>query len=306
MAGPTNRFDALDPRAPLAQPSIRHVGDGWENPGMLVEKADRALNLALDQRVPGELPEAVEPPTPPKPSPTMLRDRLAEAITTRQETDAAAARAQGDCDRAELHADRCRRRLAEHDDLDDAITAATVEQLRDAGRAVELGGDLRARISARDDARIELQGAERAAEQLRREFVTAGQEATNAARTVDTFVTAILAGEAEALAYRHLELLAEAAAIRASLLAANHALANRGVQLAWPVLQVLGHDISELARLQDVTPWHRAAAALRADPRAAITIDLPAPRPVMSPRPAAPVMPRLMVPSAPLPDAASE
>jgi hypothetical protein len=90
-------------------------------------------------------------------------------------------------------------------------------------------------------------------------------------------------------------------AIRSSLLAFNHASANRGILLTPMTARVLGNNLSELARVQDTSSWQRAADALKADPVAEVSIALPDPRPVIPPIPAAPIEPRIMVPVAPLP-----
>jgi hypothetical protein len=231
-----------------------------------------------------------------------LREQLAQALAAKQGADTAAALARADRDRAESHVAKCQRRLSEYEGLHDEITAETIVQLRDVGRAVELSDGLRGKVAELDAALIEAAAAERALAQLEREHAEAAGVAAAASRAAETTIAAILMRHAESLAWRHLELLAEAGAVRQSLLAANHALANKGVFPPGIVLQVLGTSIPELARVQDTGPWQRAAEALRADPRAEVAIALPQPRPVLPPVPAAvPWPPKLMVPIAPPP-----
>jgi hypothetical protein len=78
-------FDKLDHRMPLAQPEVRHVGPGWDNPGQRVDRQDPVNHGALYVPGHGELPPAPEPPPKPKPpalTETERREKLKAAIAT--------------------------------------------------------------------------------------------------------------------------------------------------------------------------------------------------------------------------------
>ena len=194
MSDPTSDFSHLDHRTPLPQPTVRHVGPGWSDPGQRVQRTDAQVHGPLSVLAPGELPPAVEPPPkPPEPilSETERREQLAQAIAAR---DAAAASMQVAIerhDRAVRDEARCRTALAGYATLQAEIGVHKENALR-GGADASLPEALRTRLQERGAAEADLAAAQRAVEVFGRERqqaseahkVAAGWRLTKALREV--------------------------------------------------------------------------------------------------------------------------
>jgi hypothetical protein len=198
------------------------------------------------------------------------------ALEAQRQADARAARAQTALARAVRHREDCESAMHLFVDLDSTIAAETVQQLCDADRSrVELPPDLLTLLTDRDRARVSLAASQSAAEILTKEAVAARGAAAEAATLTDRLIASVLAFCAETIAVEHERLLAEATKVRETLLAFDHFVASRSVGLSQRVRAVLGSNVQEFARRHDQSQWRAAAAQLRADPLATISVGEP-------------------------------
>jgi hypothetical protein len=182
-------------------------------------------SMPLTVRHAAELPPAAprpQPQQPPAPQPTEPEQRavLVQRKQAREVADAALLRAGEAMQRAQRHVAACGAALAGFDDLDDAITDATIEALRSGeGRPrVDVPDHLRQRITERDAARAALAGAERAAEVFARELAASRGRAEAAQSAVDTAVKALIERAKEVKRDARAEHLRLADALRVDLI----------------------------------------------------------------------------------------
>jgi hypothetical protein len=273
---PETRFERLDPRAPLPQPTVRHVGAGWDIGDMRVERLDRTTNLPFES-----LPPAEPQPLPERPSDAELRKQLQIACDAQKVADETLRRAEAAHERAEHHLQKCQRRLAEFATLDDEIAANTLEALRcDAGRlSPDLSEEMELRIADREKARTELAAAEHAAAVLLTERAEASAAAGRAAEATDRVACAVLNSAAEGIAARFFASMREAERCVRTLAGFDMYATGRGVPLPGLVTEVLMAEPRDLRipvrGLGTVSPdaWHRAGDRLKADTAATIAMD---------------------------------
>ena len=267
-------FGRLDPRVPVAQASVRNITP----PGP--DDALRTINSDPVTHHPLENPDAPSQHgwSPPSPAPAMedqLRGRLAEAIEAERQAADRLALAQSAHDRAEQHLRTCNAGLHSFDGLEDQIAQETIAQLVDADRSrIELTADLHDCIADRERARTAHVAALRAFEVLAAALVKARGGQAEAAALVDRLVAGVLAFEAARIADRHQRLMEEVAKAKDVLHAFDHYASNKHVSLPVTVRSVLGMDMSALAKQRDLTPWIEAAAQLRADPTAEVSVTV--------------------------------
>jgi hypothetical protein len=248
------------PSAAVAQPVINKTGNGWANDGLVADRQDATANLPLTNPA---APEAPSTP-PPAPAPPVLtegekRERLAEAIAARSATSAAMQRAEEAHTRAVLHHDHCQKVMESFADLEAAVDAHVLTNIRVDGDA-ELSPELRSRMAARELAHRAVVAAARAVKALTVEL----DQATDAHRRAEW-------PQSEALA--------------ALIDSAKEPLREelRRVELKAAALQ------QALERGPHAAPWLLVAAALVADPMTAtldvVVPDAPLPSPPSPPRP---------------------
>jgi hypothetical protein len=272
---PTNEFARLDPTTPLAQPEVRHVGPGWDNPGMLVDRQDPVTYLPF-QLPGGALLPAPEPPPKPKPpelTEDQKRERLAQIIAAQAKAKAAMDDAVARHERALADEARCRKMLASYATLPAEIGAAKERALR-AGTDAALPDALRARLAARGEAEAELLAAQRAVATFVEEREQATRVHSQSIWPLREAQRAVIAIECDRLRTEVKPLEEKVAAYR----------------------QILRWDI-------DAGPWVAVAEALMADPMgASIAVRVPdaplpdAPPVAMVPPPPPPSVVKLMRP----------
>jgi hypothetical protein len=271
----SNQSATLNPRAPLARAEVNYVGDGWLSPG---GKAAPGTNVGLG--VTATQQQAMYPPspTPPPPPPTEaeLRAKLADALDAQKATDEAARQAEAAHERAEQHLSKCQQRVAQYLGLDDIIAAATVDALRSGatGRA-ELSEKHELALTDRERARTEMQAAERAVATFRQERAAAAQAAGDAIKLVDLLVAKVLAFTAGSIADAARIKLAEVEAARRTLIAYDKMATPLRIPSPPAIYAVTGVADAREVFISDVTPWTRAADALRADPHANVSVEIP-------------------------------
>jgi hypothetical protein len=146
-------------------------------------------------------------------------------------------------------------------------------QLTDGDKArVEIDPALNGQVVERERSRTAFAAATRAAETLAKDLSEAGGAAAEAASTVDRLIASVLTFSAETIAVEHERLLAEASTVRETLLAFDQFAAGKHVSLTPKVRAVLGANMQEFARRHDQSQWRAAAAQLRADPLATISV----------------------------------
>lgn len=229
----------------------------------------------------GELDPAPDTPPPLPPTEAELRQRLREAITTYCAVDGAELQAAAAAQRAAEHVEACHTRLSTFASLDSEVDACLIGQLREAGR-IELPDELRARSLQRQEARDALAAAEHAHTTLQRELTAARAQTTKARQTADAAAAEVLGIEAERLAQRHAELVAEADRVVDALIGFDRAVAGTHVALPGSVSGILlGHQRRLASAGIDTGTWEDAHAALLVDPDAEVSIELPpAPQPL--------------------------
>jgi hypothetical protein len=253
----------------LPQAEVRHVGPGWDIPS----KAAPGVNPPLG---PAPIYTEAPRPLPPQPTEAELRSQLAAAIDAQKAADATVQAAQEANERGLAHVQRCRAALARHIDIDARITDHTVAQLKNGKDDAALPDDLANQLAARDRARTDLLAAENAAAILLRELSAASQEAGNAAKAVEMLVCRVLSFKAGTIADDCRMKLAEVEATRRTLLGFDKMATAMKVPMPGAISSVIGEVDARAIYGADITPWQRAADALRSDPHAAVAIDVPA------------------------------
>jgi hypothetical protein len=255
---------------PVARAEVNLRGD-W------TRYSEPHVETALPLILPGGNPPAPRPvalPPPPPPSEAELRERLATALERKRTADAKLAAAEAAHDRALQRAEHCKATLEGFADLDDAITAHTVEALRcDAGRLdPAMTEEMELLLADRTTAQVSLTTANRATAILSEELTDARAAATHVTRAAREAGLAVLAVEAMRLVQRHEELVAETERKRLSL----HSFARIATRETLPVavLTLLrSHDLpmTALAKM-NVSEWQAALDALLADPMTEIEV----------------------------------
>lgn len=226
-------FERLDYRVPLDRATVRQVGPGWDTPGTMRDDVVTHLPLTLSG------PAVV--PRPPAPTEEQLCVALYERVTATRYSADQLSHAQAAAELARQHMQRCRERVASFDGLDDQLARATVEALRSGNGIPRVGMDEehREKVRERDLAWASLRAAESAEQLIASALADAHSEAENAATAARKAAAAVLAIEAEQLAVRHAELLAEAAEVRNGLAQFDRCVTGTGVTLPDAVLSVL-------------------------------------------------------------------
>ena len=285
----TNEFAKLDFRQPIARAEINKVGAGWDIPVGTTVRDDRTTHLPLT--MPGGLqPQPLEPPPPP-PTEAELRATLAQANAAWAFADEGLQRAKASADRAAQHVAQCKAHAATFDDLDDQITERTVEALR-SGDGRPRGGmddDLRQRVAERDVARASAVAAERAQPVLDAAALEAGVGADLALKAARSAAVAVMAGEAERLAQRVVDLEDEAERTRDALIAFDRVSASTEQPLPAAVFAVVVADSARLSKPVDSRAWEAALDQLLGDAQAEVSVTIP---PRQPPPPGVALQPR--------------
>jgi hypothetical protein len=165
--------------------------------------------------------------------------------------------------------------VADFAGLESAITAATIEALRDGGGKLDPGinSAMEERLAERERARTEATAAQEAMTTLLAERAAASDAVRDAGRAVDVAVAHVLGIHADALAQECRELQAQIESRRRSLLAFDRIATSLKVPLSFVIQHVLRDGVGLGA--PDMEPWTRAGVRLVADPMAEMVVELP-------------------------------
>jgi hypothetical protein len=271
MAGPTNKFSALDHRQPFPSAEVNRTGPGWSL-DQRVERADATSHFHVE---PVELPPPEPLPVPP--TEAEPRERLRDALDAQAIADTALASAMSAHARAERHRQSCVVAVASYSTIEDEAAEATADDLR-GGEPRPLPRELVYRMGEEACGQLGLRSAEKALAKLTEELEAARGAADTAARAVRAAEAAVLGITAAQFAYRHLTLLAEAAAVVEVLHSYDKAVTGSGATLPGVVAAVLRqHGGDGFVRPSDTSQWKAAAERLRADPLGAeVVVDIAA------------------------------
>jgi hypothetical protein len=233
------------------------------------------------QPAPAAVVVPLSPPTPQAPAlpqdESALRVMIAAAIEARGEAQASLRLSEAAHERAERHIERCRTALAVFAQLDEQITAATVQQLVDGDRPrIDLSDGLREKLTERSRAEADLQAAERAVGVLRRHRADVSVAVGKAVTEVQRLGIAVLAVQAIADAQRLEAMITETRSGLVELLKFDMlSTANRST-VPTQVLDALRHhgrqfdvDLNTTDQA-DREPWASRLAQLIEDPQAEI------------------------------------
>jgi hypothetical protein len=279
MSGPSNRWEALDPRAPVlrADDLLRHVGPGWAETGK-ADRTDPTFHQPLPAAVPifrlaGEVP----PPPPPPPSELELRDRLRTALAAELEATTKHDNATQAHQRAQALVESRKAAVEAFSALDTEIDTFTVEALRGDGKA-DLPDELRQKRADRDHAVAALASAERAEKQLAADLTVACSQRDARYRATHATMLPLLGIEAEKITrgirdHERAIVRDQSRLIGFDMAAANHP----GTMPADVHDYIFTRMHRRVATPAESKPWQDACERLRADPNAAIEIADPLP-----------------------------
>ena len=238
----------------------------------------RARPVGAPEPEPEPVEVAPAAPTMEPLTPDERRQRIAVAREASISADAVADAAAAALRRAEQHVAVCAAELEAFADVDEQLKQAHVAALRATENRprVDVTDELRARITARDAARIAVAAAEAALEPFQREAVVA-RDAANAARLkLSNAVDDLVAVHAVMLLRQRNELARQLDAIEADVLAfEQHAGRSAPRQIGEFVLSLYGTKQARVALL-DPRKWRALHARLTADASAELTLSPPA------------------------------
>jgi hypothetical protein len=215
------------------------------------------------------------PPTPPTPPPlteAQARALLAERQQAMRDAASTSDAAQAALARAQQHVEDRTAALKEFDALDSDVTALHVQALRDGdGRHVELPAELRARITARDEAAVALDGATAAMPVFEREAQVARDVASSARIAVSAIADQLVARHAVALLARRNEVAAELEKLDASVLSFEQFAKPVPRRIAEFALETYASGRTRVALL-NTAPWRALHDRLATDPAAELTL----------------------------------
>jgi hypothetical protein len=262
----------LDHRTPLARAEVNVITHGTAPAAHQFDRADPVTHYPLGFVQPRSEPR----PAPPPPTEQELRAKLAQALERMDAADSALDDARGAHEQAQTHLQTCQRRAGEFATLDVEVGAATTSALRAGKDVADVRDAFAEKLDQKASAAVELKAAQAAVTTLLAEMESASARAGNATREVDTLVAKVLAFPAEAMAREVLECRGQIDRRVSCLLGFDKLTVSTKQFLAPTARYVVGDNVSPQQVFRaNMKPWADAAAALRADPQVAITIELP-------------------------------